>query len=101
MEKLTNEGLFNDVPGFDVDELYNRIDLLGVAKGVKYAFHTNHRSYSRYAENVLREIADRTLGKLTPQGINEAINHMDQMIGRAYSNYVKTGENLNTYFKNL
>jgi RHS repeat-associated protein len=66
-KRLKNEGLFNDVPGFDVNAMYNRMDLPGVGKGLKDQFHGKHSNFTDTVENMLRGFAaNNANGKLTP-----------------------------------
>ena len=67
---------------------------------VPMGFHGNHPAYSKWIESQLQSVLHET-GRLTPESVNKIIQKATEEINNAYINYIRTGENMNIYFKKL
>ena len=62
-------------------------------------FHGNHPAYSIWIDQQIQEAAIRD-GRLTPDALNSIISNAKKEIQKAYNEYLTTGVNMNSYFKN-
>ncbi len=66
---------------------------------VPSGFHGNHPAYSKWIEERLYQ--EMNNGRITPESVEKVINNATIEINKAYINFKKTGENMNSYFKRL
>lgn len=66
---------------------------------VPSGFHGNHPAYTDWIRKQLSKYMKN--GRITPEDVQEVIKQASSEINKAYLNYSKTGERMNSYFKRL